>query len=455
MKKKVIGVLLATAMAFGLAACGNSAGGEAVKQETEKVEEAKAGTKEEKSGEVTTVTLWSFKAEDNDPTASSSRLKKLIDDFNASHEDIQVEVSFGKTYDNVVTAIATQDTPDLFDMYWQYASPLAARGALYDLTEFVENDAEFEKADFLERVWDLCTVDGKIYSIPNLASSSFAVYNKNVLKEAGWENFPTTFEDMIQCAKDCYDLESTSMGMNPLSPWLDNVLWPSMTEASWNDADGNPVFDSEAMRLAYSAQKELIDYQGGYAVATGWESDFGPARGSVTDPILTGEAGFLLLPDSAISSIYNAGVEAGYAYGEDWGIARVPGKSMFTAAVYEMNAKTKNPEASWEVMSYLNSKEAMTYLAEGEKGVGALMPRKSALDALSEKEGVCDALKEVAVLLKEADLQSFPMSGYVNEYLGAIGNNMTAYMEGTMDMDTAVSNIQEEVQAAADAFNGK
>ena len=332
---------------------------------------------------------------------------------------------------------------------------MAARGALYDLTEFVENDAEFEKADFLERVWDLCTVDGKIYSIPNLASSSFAVYNKNVLKEAGWENFPTTFEDMIQCAKDCYDLESTSMGMNPLSPWLDNVLWPSMTEASWNDADGNPVFDSEAMRLAYSAQKELIDYQGGYAVATGWESDFGPARGSVTDPILTGEAVFLLLPDSTISSIYNAGVEAGYAYGEDWGIARVPGKSMFTAAVYEMNAKTKNPEASWEVMSYLNSKEAMTYLAEGEKGVGALMPRKSALDALSEKEGVCDALKEVAVLLKEADLQSFPMSGYVNEYLGAIGNNMTAYMEGTMDMDTAVSNIQEEVQAAADAFNGK
>ena len=123
------------------------------------------------------------------------------------------------------------------------------------------------------------------------------------------------------------------MGMNPLSPWLDNVLWPSMTEASWNDADGNPVFDSEAMRLAYSAQKELIDYQGGYAVATGWESDFGPARGSVTDPILTGEAGFLLLPDSAISSIYNAGVEAGYAYGEDWGIARVPGKSMFTACL--------------------------------------------------------------------------------------------------------------------------
>lgn len=457
MKKKAIGLFLAAAMAFGLFACGNDGGGGEAKQETQKAEDGKAEGEEKESGagEVTTVTLWSFKAEDNDPTAASSRLKKLIDDFNASHNDIQIEVSFGKTYDNVVTAIASQDTPDIFDMYWQYASPLAARGALYDLTEFVENDTEFEKDDFLERVWDLCTVDGKIYSIPNLASSSFAVYNKNVLKEAGWDSFPTTFDDMIQCAKDCYDLESTSMGMNPLSPWLDNVLWPAMTEAGWIDAEGNPVFDSEEMRLAYSAQKELIEYQGGYAEATGWEGDFGPARGSVTDPVLTGEAGFLLLPDSAIPTIYNAGVEAGYIYGKDWGVAQVPGNSMFTAGVYEMNAKTKNPEAAWEVMSYLNSKEAMIYLAEGEKGVGALMPRKSALDALQEMDGICEALKEVAVLLEEAELQSFPMSGYVNEYLGAIGNNMTAYMEGSLDMDTAVSNIQAEVQAAADAFNGK
>ncbi len=76
MKKKVIGVLLATAMAFGLAACGNSAGGEAVKQETEKAEEAKSETKEEKSGEVTTVTLWSFKAEDN-RTPEENELIKL------------------------------------------------------------------------------------------------------------------------------------------------------------------------------------------------------------------------------------------------------------------------------------------------------------------------------------------------------------------------------------------
>ena len=452
MKKKVLALMLAAVMAIGLAACGSGGGGNNGDQPSggETSDDGNKGG----DGEVTTITVWTMQAEDNDPTAGSSRLKKLIDDFNASHDDIQAELSYGKTYDNIVTAIASQDTPDIFQMYWQYASPLAARGALYDLTDFVDGDAEYDKEDFLDKAWNLCTVDDRIYSIPYTASSSFAMYNIEVLKEAGYDSFPTTFDEMIQCAKDCYDLESTSMGMNPLSPWLDNVMWPAMTQASWEDADGNPAFDSEAMRLAYSAQKELIDYQGGYAAATGWESDFGTARGGVTDPILTGETGFLLLPDSSIPTMYNAGVEAGYNYGETWSIAQLPGNSMFTAGVYEMNAKTKDPEAAWEVLSYITSKDAMAYYAEGVNNVGQLCPRASALDALMEMEDVCEPMKQVADIIKNAELQSFPMSGYVDEYLTAISNNMTSYLDGTLDLDTAVANVQSEAQAACDAFNG-
>ncbi len=453
MKKKILALIMAVSMVAGLAACGNSGAANTESNSGDETVQQENSSKEKTDkGEVTTITLWSMYAEDNDPTALASRIQKLMDDFNASHDDIQVEVSFGKSYDNIVTAIASESTPDIFHMYWQYASPLASRGALYELTDFVNSDEEFNKADFLEKAWNLCMVGDKIYSIPFTASSTFAFYNINVLKEAGYDSFPTTLDDMIQCAKDCYDLDSTSMGMNPLTPWLDNVLWPAMTKASWEDAEGNPAFDSEEMRLAYSLQKELIDYQGGYEAAAGWQADFGPALRGASDPVLTGETGFLLRPDSDIPDTYNAGVEAGYTYGEDWAVAQVPGNSMFTAAVYEMNAKTEDPEAAWEVLSYLNSEEAMAYLAEGAKNVGQLMPRTSALDALMEMDSVCDAMKEAADLIKNAELQSFPMSGYVNEYLDTINNNMSQYLDGTLDLDTAMANVQEEAQAAADAF---
>lgn len=455
MKKKVLALLLTAAMTFGLAACGGNdsgiskdAGSEAPKSESASEEESSAESEapEEKSGDVTVVTLWSMAAEDNDPTMGGPRIQKIMDDFNAAHDDIQVEVSFGKSYDNIVTAIAASDTPDLFQMYWQYASPLSARGALYDLTDFVNNDAEFEKADFLEKAWKLCSVDDRIYSIPFSASTSFAYYNIHVLEEAGYKEFPTTLDDMIQCAKDCYDLESTTMGMNPMVPWMDNVLWPAMAQASWEDADGNPAFDSPAMRSAYSLQKELIDYEGGWQAISDWKQDC--SIDSVTNPIFTGGCGFLLLPDSSLPSVYNASVEAGYEYGTDWKIAKVPGNSMFTAAVYEMNAKTKNAEAAWEVLSWLCSKDSMAYLAEGNKNAGSLMPRATALDALSQMD-VCEGMKEAAQLIKTAELQSFPMSAYVNEYLDAIGNNLGAYLEGTMELDDAMKAVQEEVEAAA------
>lgn len=457
MKKKVLALLLAATMTFSLAACGGNDGGsskdgnsETSKTESTNKDESEAeSSKEEKSGDVTVITLWSFRSEDNDPTMSGPRLQKVIDDFNASHDDIQVELSLGKNYDNVVTAITSSDTPDLFHMYWQYASPLSTRGALYELTDFVNNDPDFDKADFLDKAWKLCSVGDKIYSIPFSASTSFAYYNVHVLEEAGYNEFPTTMEEMIQCAKDCYDLESTSMGFNPLVPWMDNVLWPAMLEASWEDADGNPVFDTEPMRAAYSLQKELIDYQGGYQAIGDWKSDYASALDSITNPILTGECGFLLLPDSSMPAIFNAGIEAGKEYGKDWKIAKVPGNSMFTAAVYEMNAKTKNPEAAWEVLSWLNSRESMMYLAEGDKNAGSLLPRVSALDALTEMDSVCEGMKEAAKLLKEAELQSFPMSGYVNEYLNAIQNNMGPYLEGTIDIDEAIKGVQDEVDAAA------
>lgn len=448
MKKKVIALMLALSMAFTMTACG-SQGAEA--GDVGKQSEAADSSEDSKEGsgkEVTTVTIWSFYAEDQDETAISSRIQKLVNDFNASHDDVQAEISFGKSYDNVVTAIATESTPDIFQMYWQYASPLSIKGALADLTDYVNNDADFNKADIMDNVWNLCSVEDRIYSIPFSASTSYVLYNPSVLKAAGWEEFPATVEDLVQCAKDCYDVGgTTTMGLSPIFPWQDNVLWPAMMKAEWEDADGNPAFDSEAMRKAYSVQKELIDYQGGYAAVSAWGADYDSARGTASDPIFNGTCAMELVPDSDLARLFANGKEAGYEYGVDWDFSVVPGNSMLTAAVWEINSKSKDTDAAWEVLSYLSSTEAMAYLGEGQGNSGSFMPRVSALEALSNMD-VADSVKEAANLLKNAELQSFPMSSYVNEYLNAIGNHTSEYLNGNLDIDTAFSNVQAEVEAA-------
>lgn len=457
--KKVTALLTAMTMVLSLSACGsepaessNEMSSAAQESQTEKKEttpeesEASDSSEESQSAEVTTVTLWSMFAEDSEPTATSQRILKLVNDFNASHDNIQVEVSFGKTYDNIVTAIAAEGTPDIFQMYWQNAAPLSAKGALLNLTDYVNNDAGFDADDILPSTWELCRVDGETYSIPLSASTTYILYNPKVLSAAGWKTFPTTVEDLIQCAKDCYDVGgTTSMGLSPIFPWQDDVLWPAMLEAGWDNEDGAPAFDNEAIRKSYEVQRELIEYQGGYTAVSAWGNDWYSTRSTASDPVLSGVCAMRFQADSGLATLYSN--SEGYVYGEDWEIATVPGNSMMTAGVYEINAKTANADAAWEVLSYISSPEAMAYLAEGMSNYGAFMPRTSALQALKAMD-VSDPIKEAADLLMTAELQSFPMSGYVSEYLTAISTHMSQYLSGELDIDTAVTNVQTEIEAA-------
>ena len=89
----------------------------------------------------------------------------------------------------------------------------------------------------------------------------------------------------------------------------------------------------------------------------------------------------------------------------------------------------------------------MAYLAEGTGNNGFYMPRYSSLEALTQMD-VPEVVKDAATMLMEADLQSFPMSGYVSEYLAAISTHMSQYLSGALDLDTAVANVQAEVEAA-------
>ena len=441
--KKMITLLLALAMVLSLAAC------------TEKAPSAEQPeAKGEGNAAPTVVTVWTMQAESDEPTVAANRFNTLVEKFNAEHTDIQIEISNAKTYDNIVTAISASDVPDIFQMYWQNAAALAENGAILDLTTYIENDAAFDKDDFLPAVWNLCSVDGSIYTIPFTGSTTYILYSPKMLAENGWDHFPKDMEEFRQCALDCLKLKADGsievMGFNPIFPWQDDVLWPVAFGADWLDAEGNVAFDNDGIKEAYRFQKELIDAAGGYDQVSAWGTDYYSARCTTTDPVLTGKAAMRFNGDNGLAPFQEAANELGLVYGTDYAIAPLP-TSMLTAGVFGINAKTKNPDAAWTVMSYLNSKEAMAFMAEGEYNRGNFMPRISALDALEQMD-VADAVKEASGLLKSGTLRSFPMSSYVNEYLTAIATHMSEYLRGTLDIDTAVANVQEEAQAAAESY---
>ena len=104
-------------------------------------------------------------------------------------------------------------------------------------------------------------------------------------------------------------------------------------------------------------------------------------------------------------------------------------------------------------MSYLTNKENMKEMAGGFEDVGALLSRKSALDSLADSDSVAPLKKQVAQMLQDPNVDGFPMSNYINEYLSVVADEMNKVFTPGSDysLDQAAAKVQADVQKFADA----
>ena len=430
--KKILAAVLAFTMALSLVACGGgteSGGAE--------------GTKEK-------ITVWHIQPEDTDETSYHQRLLKWAEEFNAEHTDIEVEVSGAKSIDVILTTIAGGDTPDIFENNWNMAPSWADKGALLDLTDYVNNDTEWNKDDFFDAAWELCTYNDRIYSVPRLASTTVMTYRPDLLAEAGWDHFPKDTDELLQCAIDCTKVDEdgtiVQMGFIPDYYWLDNVLWPAAFGATWMDGD-QPNFNNERIIAAYEFQKKIFD-EFGYDNVRRFVDTFG-RYATTEDPLFKGKVAMHWAPCENLDEMSE------YGQGIDWELAPMPvapdgqGGQMLSCGVWEVNAKTKNPDAAWEVLSSLTSAETQKNLSEGDFNNGAYYSRKSALEYVVDELDVDTAVKETASIFLNQDLYHFPMLSYTNEYLDAINTEMVQALMGNTTVEEAAARVQEQMEEIA------
>ena len=435
--KKIFAWFTAALMALSLAACGGSPSGT-----------TSGGGSEASGKDPVTVTVWHLQPEDSEETSMHQRLLTWAEKFNAENTDnITVEVAGAKSTDVILTTIATGSTPDSFMNYWNNAPSWSDKGALYDLTEFVNSDTEWDKSDFVDATWGLCTYNDKVYSIPYSMSTTFMVYRPDLLAEAGWDHFPATTEELLQCAFDCTKLDAdgniVQMGLIPDYYWLDTILWPAAFGATWTDGD-KPDFVNDQQLAAYDFQCAILNKYG-YENVRRFVDSFGTAC-TTEDPLFKGKVAMRWLPDSSLASMEEFGD------GVEWAMAPMPypenvqGAQMLTCGVWEMNARTENPEATWKVLASLTSEENMKYLAEGDHNNGTFMPRKSALNYLINDLDVSDYVKQNAEVLLNEQLTHFPMVSYIGEYLNIISAEMNEALMGNVSVQEAAEKVQKQAE---------
>ncbi|NEG89788.1 extracellular solute-binding protein [Bifidobacterium aerophilum] len=160
--KVAVAAVAAVAMLVPLAACGGTAG----------------------SGK-TTITYFAWENE--------KMTKPIIDAFEKENPDIHVEMSTAQGAANdyaqtLTTRVAGGQVPDVFHMSIETRNEVLDAGLARDITDepFVKN--------LPSTATDLYTRDGKVYGMSPTAWIGGIVYNKDLLKEVGYDSVPETLD---------------------------------------------------------------------------------------------------------------------------------------------------------------------------------------------------------------------------------------------------------------------
>ena len=129
------------------------------------------------------VNLWTYYG-DTGPAAAC--VKTAAEDFNAAQKDYVLKIrnlAFTDFNQQVTTAIASGDTPDLMIVDNPDNARYAAAGALADISAYVKEWGQGDQ--FLAGPWNSTMYEGKNYGIP-LGSNTVVLWiNTDMAKAAG------------------------------------------------------------------------------------------------------------------------------------------------------------------------------------------------------------------------------------------------------------------------------
>lgn len=387
--------------------------------------------------------------------------QKIINEFEKENPNIKVElqvVPWANYFDKLNTDIASGTGPDMFQMPLQRFPTYVRTNALLDIAPFVKKDG-IDLNKYHKPTVEKYTVDGKLYSIPQYWASLAMIYNKDLLKKAGYDSYPTDLswnaQDGGNLVKFLQDLTLDKNGKHPYDAGFDhkNIVQYGFTFIDKDQVDpgqlisfaasnGGDIIKNDKLAMDKKLQEVyqfIYDLSFKYYVSP-----------TYTD-IRTGgaEAKFI---SQQIAVWYNGnwlmkGINEKASF--QWGIAPSPagptGPSGRTSLIIgegsSINAKTKHPEESWKLLSYFTSKKSQDVFA----AAGLHFPAYS--DSLP---GFLDYYKKLGIDANafieqyKGNAVAAPTASNYNDWYNQFVKYTSLMLSGELDPKTALEKLQSE-----------
>lgn len=147
----------------------------------------------QKSPDKNEVVFWTLQMGDFAPYMNG-----VIEDFEKQNPDIKIkwiDIPFSEGEKRTLAAILSDTPPDLINLNPDFSAILAQKGALAKINEY-------KAGQFNQEIINSLKYKGQLYALPWYATSAITIYNKKLLKKAGYYKAPKTYRQLGEMAAD-------------------------------------------------------------------------------------------------------------------------------------------------------------------------------------------------------------------------------------------------------------
>lgn len=292
------------------------------------------------------------------PPNNRDIFNKLVDKFNQTHPDIQIESIYAGQLEQqipkVLTAVVGNVPPDILFFNPQITGQLVEAGAIRPLEEWLNKSPI--QSEIMPTCFGEMQLNEHIWSVPLFAGNIAIFYRKDLFKAAGIDELPKTWQQFREVAKK---LTMDKNGDN--RPDQYGLLMP-LGKGEWTVSMWYPFLFSNDGTVVKNNHPHLVNEQ---TITTlqfwqdliqdGSTQFSAPERGFEEDDFISGRVAMQLTGPWTFIMKSNV----------DYGVMPIPSKikpaSVITSGnLFVMKTTPEREKAAWKFLEYIVSQEFQT-----------------------------------------------------------------------------------------------
>lgn len=279
-------------------------------------------------------------------------LLPYFEEYMKLHPDVEItyqEITFADYLQTVMTSRVAGKAPDIYHLYSLWGVQMVGNGALDRPPASIQ---KMVRQSFVPSSVEAVTMNGQIWGIPTEIDNYMLVYNKRLLKEAGFNGPPRTWDELLKIAKACTKRNAegkiVQAGFALERGWDSAVVHPWMALLY---AQGGSLFSKDFSRATFNGP------QGVKAL----EQEVALFKEGATDPTVsvwdfpTGTIAMTIMAPWYKSTLQKAMKDRF----TDVGVAPIPAgpagnKSVQYTFYWAVDSKSKVKKEAWAFLQWLN-----------------------------------------------------------------------------------------------------